>query len=270
MFYAMEMVDGGSVKELLSAFERMSWQEALACGVQIASALQCAHNNGIVHRDLKPSNFFLRRNGELKLGDFGIARDTNARDLASCGTTVGTHAYMPPEQITGAGSLSAKADLYALGCCLYEMLTGRQPFVGNTPPQVFEQHLHAPAPRVRDVVSNCPRELEQLVQQLMAKRPDDRPFSARQVQGRLLAIADIHGVDGSDRASPAAGAADDPSARPAGVGSQTPLAPGQRSLARTIEMRFGRVHHHDVSWTRIAALIAVVIAAICSAVALQG
>ena len=128
LFYIMELVRGGTVKDLLERQRSFAWPVVVELSRQICSALQHAHNHGVIHRDLKPGNLFLRRDGELKLGDFGIARDLHSTDLTSSGMTVGTHAYMSPEQITGDQSISGKADLYALGCCIFEMLTGQKGF----------------------------------------------------------------------------------------------------------------------------------------------
>ncbi|MEL6896471.1 MAG: serine/threonine-protein kinase, partial [Planctomycetota bacterium] len=151
LFYVMELVEGGSVKELIHSSDQLAWPMVVSISRQICSALQFAHNHGIIHRDLKPANLFLSRSGVVKLGDFGIARDTAAADLTASGLTVGTHAYMAPEQITADGTISGKADLYALGCCMFEMLTGHQPFRGANFAQLFEQHLNATPPSVRDV-----------------------------------------------------------------------------------------------------------------------
>ena len=186
LFYAMEYVDSGSLKQILQESGPLSWREASSCAIQLCSALQHLHNHGIIHRDLKPGNLFLAKSGKLKLGDFGIARDTKANDLTADRLTVGTYAYMSPEQICGERDITGKTDLYALGCLLYEMLTGHAPYLGDTFPQLFEQHLKADPPSVRDSVKDCPEALDQLIRALLAKDPEQRPFNARTVQGRLL------------------------------------------------------------------------------------
>ena len=114
-FYAMEFVDAGTLADLLREKGRLPWQQAIEFAVQICEALEYAHDQGIVHRDLKPANLFLGQDGKLRLGDFGIARDSDATALTASGSTVGTHAYMAPEQITGKQPISNKTDLYALG-----------------------------------------------------------------------------------------------------------------------------------------------------------
>jgi serine/threonine protein kinase len=188
LFYAMEVVSGGTVDDLVKFGGPLPWTAVVEITRQVCSALQCAHNHGIVHRDLKPSNLFLSRDGEVKLGDFGIARDLTAGDLTAGGITVGTHAYMAPEQITGDQSVSGKADLYALGCCMFEMLTGRKVFLGENYAQLFDQHLREKPPSVGDF-AECPEALEKVIQHLLVKSADDRPFNARQVQAAMLEIA---------------------------------------------------------------------------------
>ena len=121
LFYAMELSETGTLKELLETTGALSWGEAASCCRQVASALQYAHNHGIVHRDLKPSNLFLSQDGTVKLGDFGTAHDAHATDLTTQGMVVGTHGYMSPEQIRGEQPITGQADLYALGCVAYEI-----------------------------------------------------------------------------------------------------------------------------------------------------
>ena len=184
-FYAMELLDHGTLAKRLSQFGPLPWPQAVAFGIQISSALQHAHNHGIIHRDLKPSNLFFGDDGRLVLGDFGIARDTFAADITADGITVGTYAYMSPEQITAADDISPSADLYSLGCVLHEMLTGDPPYLGANFAQIWEQHLNASIPRVADKVADCPPWLDEMITLLLSKDPEQRPFSARAVQGFL-------------------------------------------------------------------------------------
>ncbi|MCO6458949.1 MAG: serine/threonine protein kinase [Pirellulaceae bacterium] len=186
LFYAMEYVDSGSLKQVLKAGGPLRWREAASCAIQLCSALQHLHNHGIIHRDLKPGNLFFTRTGALKLGDFGIARDTKDTDLTADRLTVGTYAYMSPEQIRGDKGITGKTDLYALGCLLYEMLTGHPPYLGENFAQLFEQHLRDEPPSIRQSVPDCPLELDLMIRELMAKDPEKRPFNARTVQGRLI------------------------------------------------------------------------------------
>lgn len=185
-FYAMQLLDHGTLKEYLSRNGSIPWPQTAAFAVQICSALQHAHNHGIVHRDLKPSNLFFDGKGGIVLGDFGIARDNRTADITADGITVGTYSYMSPEQISADHRIDGKADLYSLGCVMFEMLTGHPPYQGENFAQVWEQHIHRPIPSVRDTGIDCPEWLDQLVQRLLAKKPQNRPFSARAVEGILL------------------------------------------------------------------------------------
>lgn len=181
-FYAMELVTGGSLADLLKKRGRLSWEEAIDYGLQIAKALEHAHDAGIIHRDLKPANLLLAGDGTLKLSDFGIARDTQSTALTAAGKTVGTMAYMAPEQITGKLPITRRTDLYAFGCVLFEMLTGRTPFASCTQPEMLFKHIEEVPPNVREFNMDCPIWLDRLVHQLLEKDPDERPFDALAVQ----------------------------------------------------------------------------------------
>ena len=216
-YYVMELVNAGSLRDELTIHGHLPWQQACRFGIQICSALQHAHNHGIIHRDLKPSNLFMDESGNLKLGDFGIARDTHQVDLTDAGLTVGTYAYMSPEQICADTNVSDKTDLYALGCLLYEIVTGYQPFAGATFARILDQHLKSDPPRIRYTVPDAPEELEELILQLMAKHPAQRPFNARYVQGFLQNLLEQQKDDGGtteQRQFSASGGA-----RPAGISS---------------------------------------------------
>jgi serine/threonine protein kinase len=184
-FYAMQLLDHGTLKDLLTQRGRLPWPQVAAFSDQIASALQHAHNHGIIHRDLKPSNLFFAGDGELVLGDFGIARDTHNADITADRITVGTYLYMSPEQICADSNITGSADLYSLGCVMYEMLTGQPPFMGANFAQIWDQHLHSQPKGIREQGIECPEWLEELVLQLLAKDPRQRPFNARTVQGIL-------------------------------------------------------------------------------------
>ena len=184
-FYAMELLECGSLKDRLAARGPLPWQLAAHYAAQIASALQQAHNHGVIHRDLKPTNLFFGADGRIVLGDFGIARDLHDADISDPGVAVGTYAYMSPEQICADRQISGQSDLYSLGCVLYEMLAGRPPFAGANFAQIWDQHLHAVPRGLRAQGVECPEWLEELVFQLLEKTPQARPFNARAVQGRL-------------------------------------------------------------------------------------
>ena len=182
-FYAMRLMGGGTLAELLKRKGSLPWEQVIEYGRQICEALDHAHEHGVIHRDLKPANLFLRmdrKTGQEKLvlGDFGIARDMDATGLTATGMTVGTYAYMAPEQIDGKHSITGKTDLYALGCVLFEMLTGKTPFEGNSAGDLMVKHLQEEPPAVRHLAMECPIWLEKVVAQLLAKQPADRPHDA--------------------------------------------------------------------------------------------
>jgi serine/threonine protein kinase len=184
-FFAMELLDYGTLKDRIRREGRLPWRDAARYMDQIAGALQHAHNHGIIHRDLKPSNLFFAADGRLVLGDFGVARDLHEPEAADRGATVGTYAYMAPEQIDPDGKITGRSDLYALGCLAYEMLTGKPPFVGENFAQIWDQHLHAKPRTLREQGVDCPEWLDALVMQMLEKKPHQRPFNARAVQGRI-------------------------------------------------------------------------------------
>ncbi|HUG92442.1 MAG TPA: serine/threonine-protein kinase, partial [Planctomycetaceae bacterium] len=187
-FYAMEVMTGGTVERLLRKKGRLPWEQVIDFGLQISRGLEHAHRAGVIHRDLKPANLFLTKDGRLKLGDFGIARDLQATALTAAGSTVGTYAYMAPEQITGRAPISSKTDLYALGCVMYQMLTGHTPFEGKSMGEIFTAHLTLEPKRVTADAIDCPIWLESVVMKLLSKDPDDRYYDALAVQAALQEV----------------------------------------------------------------------------------
>lgn len=253
LFYVMERLDGGTIKDLLQSSGAFAWPVVVDVARQVSSALQCAHNHGVIHRDLKPGNLFLSRDAQVKLGDFGIARDLHGQELTNQGLTVGTHAYMAPEQITGDSTISGKADIYALGCCLFEMMTNRKVFLGENFAQLFEQHLRAAPPRVRSIVGDCPIELDEIINQCLQKSPEARPFNARAVQGVMIQIGEKY-----DLAAKPAPVAEGESgagaeAKPIrDVAAENVTERGRLILERQIQARFGGSPRERISGPRLA------------------
>ncbi len=163
-------------------------RDAAEVALQVCQALAHAHDQGCVHRDLKPSNLYLPQDGMVKLGDLGLARDLENSRLTASGQTVGTWRYMPPEQITGQENIDGRLDLYALGCILFEMIAGHVPFEGPDFATIFDQHLEAVPARLDILVANCPAALADLVDQLLEKKPADRPQDAHVVSSHLTTI----------------------------------------------------------------------------------
>lgn len=181
-FYAMELIAGGSLEDYLKIKGKLPWEEALEITMQIAKALEHAHDAGIVHRDLKPANLLRTKEGQIKLTDFGIARDTTATALTAAGKTVGTYAYMAPEQIRGKPPVDKKTDLYALGCVLFEMISGETPFQSDNQGEMLMMHLQEEPPRITSLVPHCPIFVEDLIFHLLEKEPQERPYDALALQ----------------------------------------------------------------------------------------
>lgn len=184
-FYAMEFIEGEPLDAVLQRKGRFAWDEVIGIGKQICAALQHAHVNGIIHRDLKPSNLMHEKSGVLKLTDFGIAKDTDVTGLTSANSTVGTAAYMSPEQCRGERNLTPKSDLYSLGILMYELLTGQKPFQAENAMDMFIQHVQGTFDRPAKLFPEIPIWLDNLVCQCMEKRPEQRPADAATVASAL-------------------------------------------------------------------------------------
>ncbi|MEO7667209.1 MAG: serine/threonine-protein kinase, partial [Dehalococcoidia bacterium] len=181
---------GGDLAAVLAQAEehRLPLTRALEIATQVCSGLEHAHARGIVHRDLKPGNIWFDDAGAAKIGDFGLAVALDRSRLTMAGMMVGTASYMPPEQAMG-GETTFASDLYALGCVLYEMVTGRPPFVGDDTVAVISQHVNtAPvAPTWHN--AECPPGLEVLILRLLEKDAKQRPASAEHVREALASVS---------------------------------------------------------------------------------
>jgi eukaryotic-like serine/threonine-protein kinase len=190
LYYVTPYIEGGSLRDRLVAEGRVALVPALRLTRQAADALDYAHRQNVVHRDVKPENILLEE-GHAVVADFGVARAvTAAADsaLTQTGMLIGTPAYMSPEQASDE-PLDARCDIYALGCVLFEMLSGRPPFTGSTPIAILAQRLTGPAPALAAVGAVVPPVVEQLVARALAQRPDDR-FSSGAELARALADAE--------------------------------------------------------------------------------
>jgi class 3 adenylate cyclase len=196
-----QFMSGGSLDDLLDRAEhrRLPVPRALRLAEEVCQALAHAHQRGVVHRDLKPSNVWLTQDGTAKLGDFGLALALDRSRLTLEGMMVGTVAYMPPEQALGRAA-DARSDLYALGAVLYEMVTGRPPFLGDDAVAIISQHINTPPVAPSWHNPEVPRALEALILRLLAKPPEERPESAAIVREALGAIGSA--AAGGDRVAP--------------------------------------------------------------------
>lgn len=173
VYLAMQLVPGGTLRQRLG--RPLPPSEAVPAIIQMAQALHHAHLRGIVHRDVKPSNMLVEPGDSqhLLLTDFGIAKVRGSRGITKTGTTIGTPEYMAPEQAEGK-EIDQRADVYALGCVLYEALSGRPPFVGSTPVSVLYQQVHSRPAYIRGFNPDVPRDLAHAVELALAKQPEDR------------------------------------------------------------------------------------------------
>ncbi|MFQ3592038.1 MAG: protein kinase [Gemmataceae bacterium] len=179
-YVVLELIDGPSLAELIQQCGRITPERALSIAAQVAEALQAAWQLGVVHRDVKPGNILITREGKAKLADLGLAR--SQQDGKS---TAGTIAYMPPEQ-ANSGEIDLRSDIYALGATLYHAITGRLPFPGKTLQEVLFKHANQPLDPPETLVPGIWPSLSQLIQDMMAKSPADRPQSYPEL------IAEIH------------------------------------------------------------------------------
>src|SRR6185436_19665321 len=178
LFIVMEYVQGIDLYDLLEKCGRLPYDVATIIGVQLARALDYVHYRGIVHRDIKPANIMIARTGGVKVMDFGIARDTNLGDLTEAGTGIGTPAYMSPEQVLG-DKLDARSDIFSLGVVLYQMVTGKKPFVEDEPTSAMHKIRLAKPTSARTVNPEIPRELNIIIDRCLEKQPRDRWRSAQ-------------------------------------------------------------------------------------------
>ncbi|REK27160.1 MAG: serine/threonine protein kinase [Planctomycetota bacterium] len=187
LFYAMERVDGANLEEELCQGRRFDWREVTRIGIKLSRALKLAHDHGVIHRDIKPANVLVGENGEVKLSDFGVARLFGNTGLTNEGGVLGTAEYMAPEQADG-GRVTHHCDLYSLGGVLYALLAGRPPFRSKSMLELLQLQRFATPDGVRRYAPEAPRELEQIIAQLLAKKPEERFPNALMLTRRLEAM----------------------------------------------------------------------------------
>ncbi|SRR5581483_11723314 len=186
-FIVMELVVGRTLREVLREEGPLPVAKAVAIAAAVADALHYAHEAGVVHRDVKPGNILIGSDGRVKVADFGIAKAATDQDLTQQGALLGTAKYLAPEQVAGQPQ-DRRADVYGLGVVLYEMLTGRAPFTGDTDMAVAYQHAHADPPKLRQLRPDVSRRLEGIVLKAMAKAPEQRFATAADMRTALLSV----------------------------------------------------------------------------------
>jgi serine/threonine-protein kinase len=190
LYYVMPFVRGETLRQRLRREGPLAPSAALHIAAEIAEALEHAHRNNIVHRDVKPENILLH-DGYALVTDFGVARAVSAAgadQITESGITVGTPSYMSPEQATGSREIDGRTDLYALGCVLYEMLSGEPPFGAGTSDEVLARHLSSPPPSIRARLAGLAWEIDAAVQRALAKSPSDRFQSAAEMAEVLMVL----------------------------------------------------------------------------------
>ena len=183
-YIVMEHVEGETLADLLAKRGRLPVAEAVGLALQACDGLAHAHAAGLVHRDVKPQNLLRRRDGTLKIADFGIARAAETTALTQPGTVLGTAAYLSPEQAAGEEVTSA-ADIYGLGAVLYELLTGRPPYELGSLADLAEQQARRSIAPVSELVGEVPRHVEDAVMRSLARDPAYRPESAEALAREL-------------------------------------------------------------------------------------
>ena len=188
-FIVSEVLGGGDVEGLIqkASDHRLPMEQVIEIGQSVCEGLEFAHNKGIIHRDLKPSNIYLTDDGVVKIGDFGLALVDDRTRLTQEGMMIGTVSYLPPEQAVG-GEVTAKSDLYSLGAMLYEMVTGRPPFLGDDTVAIIGQHLNTPPVSPSWHNPDIPPVLETLILRLLEKNAAKRSASALEVSLALESI----------------------------------------------------------------------------------
>jgi serine/threonine protein kinase len=191
-FIVMEYLGGMTLEQRLARQGRLSLVQTVHVARQMASALEAAHTRGMVHRDLKPANVMLLDHPDypdfVKVLDFGIAKLVGQRRVGhqtEAGTILGTPAFMSPEQCLGDETLDHRSDIYSLGVMLFQMLSGRLPFEGEAIGRLFLAHVHEPPPKLTSVASEIPEVVSAIVERALAKKPDDRFASMRELRREL-------------------------------------------------------------------------------------
>jgi HAMP domain-containing protein/predicted Ser/Thr protein kinase len=187
-FITMEYVEGKSLKDLIVSRGKLPIPVTLTVAKQLCRALEVAHDEGVIHRDIKPANMVVQSDGVLKVMDFGIARLAKRKEgVTQAGMVVGTPEYMAPEQLMG-DNIDARADLYAVGCVLYECVTGKTPITADTPITLIARVLEDTPIEPRVINGEVPQELSAVIMSLLSKKPEGRPQTAAALHDKLDSI----------------------------------------------------------------------------------
>lgn len=231
-YLVLEYVNGNTLKDIIRQKGRINYQTAIQVTIRILSALQHAHDNGIIHRDIKPQNVLIHADGHVKVADFGIARMTGGATIGKGDTVVGSVHYSSPEQATGS-VVEAQSDLYSTGVVMYEMLTGRVPFVGDTPVAVAMQHIQDAPPPITDFAPETPPAVVAVVMKALEKDPKRRFQTAREMADALMRAKNGQLDPASIQPDPAHPPAQPPVQAPPRVQEVSPAKPVRRTAQTT-------------------------------------
>ncbi|NLW51370.1 MAG: protein kinase [Candidatus Brocadiaceae bacterium] len=210
-YFAMEFIDGTNARHLVKKHGALPVARATDIIRQAAEGLACAHEAGVIHRDIKPDNLMITREGVVKIADLGLARQVDAETtaLTLTGTGMGTPLYTAPEQSTDAKKADVRSDIYSLGATWYHLVTGAVPFDGSTPWEILTRHAKEPVRPPISVRPDVPRAVSALIEHMLAKKPEDRVQSARElcrlIDERCLGERDIRRELGLQKPEAAAG-----------------------------------------------------------------
>lgn len=187
LFYSMEYVDGENLQQQLRREKKIGWERVVDIAIEICSALKHAHDFGVIHRDLKPANLMINSQGKVKLTDFGIAKLFGAMESTVEGSILGTADFMPPEQAEGK-PVTVRSDLYSLGSMCYAALSGRAPFTGKNIPEILFNVRYGPLTPLATLEPTVPKELCDLIDELLRREPSMRPPTGLVVGNRFQAL----------------------------------------------------------------------------------
>ena len=186
-YIVMELIEGKTLKDVITENKKLPWQDAVKIAAQIASGLNQAHKNHIIHRDIKPHNIIITKDGVAKVTDFGIAKAVSNSTINAFGSTIGSVHYFSPEHARG-GYTDEKSDIYSLGVVLYEMVTGKLPFEDETPVAVALKHLHDEPKSPINLSPDIPQSLNDIILKAMQKEVANRYPSAQAMYTDLTKI----------------------------------------------------------------------------------
>ena len=187
LFYSMEYVDGENLQQQLRREKKIAWERVVDIAIEVCAALKHAHDFGVIHRDLKPANLMINSQGKVKLTDFGIAKLFGAMESTVEGAVLGTADFMPPEQAEGK-PVSVRSDLYSLGSMCYAAIAGRAPFIGKNIPEILFNVRYGTLKPLASLEPTVPKELCELVDELLRREPSMRPPTGLVVGNRLQAL----------------------------------------------------------------------------------